>query len=150
MNAWLEDNPITLEYDGAGPGYKFHGPVEAEGIRGVNIYNAGEEATGGTWIDGKPVYRFSQKYSRSLAAGANTDIALGIGAVGTLLRMDVYLHSAEDGAWRPASYPNGDTRVIYSHLLVDADSAPKLRIIVGELMGGGTFDVVCILEYTKA
>lgn len=150
MNAWLEDNPITLEYDGAEPGYKFHGPVEAEGIRGVNIYNAGEEATGGTWIDGKPVYRFSQKYSRSLAAGANTDIALGIGAVGTLLRMDVYLHSAEDGAWRPASYPNGDTRVIYSHLLVDADSAPKLRIIVGELMGGGTFDVVCILEYTKA
>ena len=134
---------------GDGPAYKFYGAVESEGIRGVNIYNAGEEATGGTWIDGKPVYRFSQKYSRSLAAGANTDIALGIGAVGTLLRMDVYLHSAEDGAWRPASYPNGDTRVIYSHLLVDADSAPKLRIIVGELMGGGTFDVVCILEYTK-
>lgn len=151
MNAWLEDNPIMLEYDGEEPGYKFHGPVEAsEGIHDVNIYVSGEKLTGGKWIDGKPIYQLCNVYSKYLSAGSTTDIALGIDPIDKLLRMDVYLYSSQEDAWRPASYPNNDTRLIYSHLLNDASGIPTLRFIVGEFMGDMTFDIVCIFEYTKA
>ena len=136
---------------GTTPRYDFYGPIYArQGITGLTDYQSGETATNGKWIDGKPVYRFCKMYSKFLTQDTATDIALGIDPIDTLIRFEVNIFNSEENAWRPASYPNNDVRGIYSHLLVTSTTAPTLRFIVGEWMGDATFDVMCVLEYTKA
>lgn len=136
---------------GDGPAYKFYGPVEAEGIRGVNIYNAGEEATGGTWIDGKPVYRVCGKYTGAITLGGNTDIDLGISSIDTVIRADVFSKSVSgsDHSWFALTYYNGNAYSM-SYLINNCATSPKLRLVTATDMNTSGQEVVYAIEYTKS
>lgn len=135
---------------GDGPAYKFYGPVEAEGIRGVNIYNAGEEATGGAWIDGKPVYRVCGKYTGAITLGGNTDIDLGVSSVDTVIRADVFSKAVNgsDHSWFALTYYNGNAYSM-SYLINNCATSPKLRLVTATDMNVSGQEVVYSIEYTK-
>ena len=49
----------------------FEQPVNADGgIEGVTNYASGEVDTGGTWVDGKPIYRYTAVFNASIGSSA--------------------------------------------------------------------------------
>ena len=133
--------------DAGGPHYDFYGPVHFRaGSTGQTVYSAGEVETGDRWVDGRPVYRICGMQARAMAAGTMTDIALGIDAIENIVRADVYLR--QGAAWRPANYPNRNTLSVHTWLINNSDTAPSLRIIMGNDMSADA--VSYAIEYTKA
>lgn len=58
----------------------FEQPVNADGgIEGVTNYASGEVATGGTWIDGKPIYRYTAVFTASIGSSATNIHAIPSG-----------------------------------------------------------------------
>ena len=133
--------------DTDGPHYDFYGPVHFRaGSTGQTVYSAGEVETGDRWVDGRPVYRICGMQARTIAAGTNADIALGIDAIENIICADVYLR--QGAAWRPANYPNKNTLSVHTWLINNSDTAPSLRIIMGNDMSADA--VSYAIEYTKA
>ena len=133
--------------DTDGPHYDFYGPVHFRaGSTGQTVYSAEELDTGSVWIDGRPIYRVCGMQARTIAAGTNADIALGIDAIENIICADVYLR--QGAAWRPANYPNRNTLSVHTWLINNSDTAPSLRIIMGNDMSADA--VSYAIEYTKA
>ena len=129
------------------PKYDFYGIVRLhEGAVGQTVYSTTELDTGNRWIDGRPIYRICGMQTRTIAAGTNADIALGIDAIENIICADVYLR--QGAAWRPANYPNKNTLSVHTWLINNSDTAPSLRIIMGNDMSAGA--VSYVIEYTKA
>ena len=132
--------------DTDGPHYDFYGPVHFRaGSTGQTVYSAEELDTGSVWIDGRPIYRVCGMQARTIAAGTNADIALGIDAIENIICADVYLR--QGAAWRPANYPNRNTLSVHTWLINNSDTAPSLRIIMGNDMSADA--VSYTIEYTK-
>lgn len=62
------------------------------GIAGVTNYTIGETLTGGTWIDGKPIYRMVLTNNVPIGMGATTYLNLGLPAnsIDTVIRYEGY------------------------------------------------------------
>lgn len=133
--------------DTDGPHYDFYGPVHFRaGSTGQTVYSAEELDTGSVWIDGRPIYRVCGMQARAMAAGTMTDIDLGIDPIENIICADVYLR--QGAAWRPANYPNRNTTSVHTWLINNSDTAPSLRIIMGNDMSADA--VSYAIEYTKA
>lgn len=133
--------------DTDGPHYDFYGPVHFRaGSTGQTVYSAGEVETGDRWVDGRPVYRVCGMQARAMAASTFTDIELGVAAIENVICADVYLR--QGAAWRPANYPNRNTLSVHTWLINNSDTAPSLRIIMGNDMSADA--VSYAIEYTKA
>ena len=129
-----------------GPHYDFYGSVHFRaGSTGQTVYSAEELDTGSVWIDGRPIYRICGMQARTIAAGTNTDIALGIDPIESIVCADVYLR--QGAAWRPANYPNRNTTSVHTWLINGSDTEPTLRIIMGNDMSADA--VSYAIEYTK-
>ena len=109
-------------------------------------YTCAETLTGGVWIDGRPIYRVCGMQARAMAASTFTDIELGVAAIENVICADVYLR--QGAAWRPANYPNRNTLSVHTWLINNSDTAPSLRIIMGNDMSADA--VSYAIEYTKA
>lgn len=132
--------------DTDGPHYDFYGPVHFRaGSTGQTVYSAGEVETGDRWVDGRPVYRICGMQARAMAASTFTDIELGVAAIENVICADVYLR--QGAAWRPANYPNRNTLSVHTWLINNSDTAPSLRIIMGNDMSADA--VSYTIEYTK-
>ena len=133
--------------DTDGPHYDFYGPVHFRaGSTGQTVYSAEELDTGSVWIDGRPIYRVCGMQARAMAASTFTDIELGVAAIENVICADVYLR--QGAAWRPANYPNRNTLSVHTWLINNSDTAPSLRIIMGNDMAADA--VSYAIEYTKA
>ena len=133
--------------DTDGPHYDFYGPVHFRaGSTGQTVYSAEELDTGSVWIDGRPIYRVCGMQARAMAASTFTDIELGVAAIENVICADVYLR--QGAAWRPANYPNRNTLSVHTWLINNSDTAPSLRIIMGNDMSADA--VSYAIEYTKA
>ena len=133
--------------DAGGPHYDFYGPVHFRaGSTRQTVYSAEELDTGSVWIDGRPIYRVCGMQARAMAASTFTDIELGVAAIENVICADVYLR--QGAAWRPANYPNRNTLSVHTWLINNSDTAPSLRIIMGNDMSADA--VSYALEYTKA
>ena len=133
--------------DTDGPHYDFYGPVHFRaGSTGQTVYSAEELDTGSVWIDGRPIYRVCGMQARAMAASTLTDIELGVAAIENVICADVYLR--QGAAWRPANYPNRNTLSVHTWLINNSDTAPSLRIIMGNDMSADA--VSYAIEYTKA
>lgn len=132
--------------DTDGPHYDFYGPVHFRaGSTGQTVYSAEELDTGSVWIDGRPIYRVCGMQARAMAASTFTDIELGVAAIENVICADVYLR--QGAAWRPANYPNRNTLSVHTWLINNSDTAPSLRIIMGNDMSADA--VSYTIEYTK-
>ena len=100
---------------------------------------------GGTWVNGYSIYRKCGTLAQTFEPGEAYDIDMGTGPIGRVVRADVFIR--ENNAWRPANYPNRETDLIVSWLIVDSDTAPKLRILMGNQMNSN--EVSWTIEYTK-
>ena len=149
----LDQNTGSIGFGGEartdtdGPHYDFYGPVHfLAGSTGQTVYSAEELDTGSVWIDGRPIYRVCGMQARAMAASTLTDIELGVAAIENVICADVYLR--QGAAWRPANYPNRNTLSVHTWLINNSDTAPSLRIIMGNDMSA---QAVCYcFEYTKA
>ena len=149
----LDQNTGSIGFGGEartdtdGPHYDFYGPVHFRaGSTGQTVYSAEELDTGSVWIDGRPIYRVCGMQARAMAASTFTDIELGVAAIENVICADVYLR--QGAAWRPANYPNRNTLSVHTWLINNSDTAPSLRIIMGNDMSADA--VSYAIEYTKA
>lgn len=149
----LDQNTGSIGFGGEartgedGPHYDFYGPVHfLAGSTGQTLYSVGELETGSVWIDGRPIYRVCGMQARAMAASTFTDIELGVAAIENVICADVYLR--QGAAWRPANYPNRNTLSVHTWLINNSDTAPSLRIIMGNDMSADA--VSYAIEYTKA
>ena len=128
------------------------------GIQGVTNHAAAEVATGGRWVDGRPIYRLSGMYAGTLTNGAQNNFPLGIAPIHTVIRADVFTRGAPaDGSsgywWFPATYNNatsGNTNYSISYLINNCHSEPSLRVIVSSGMDVRGRQLAYCIEYTKA
>ena len=148
----LDQNTGSIGFGGEartgedGPHYDFYGPVHfLAGSTGQTLYSVGELETGSVWIDGRPIYRVCGMQARAMAASTFTDIELGVAAIENVICADVYLR--QGAAWRPANYPNRNTLSVHTWLINNSDTAPSLRIIMGNDMSADA--VSYTIEYTK-
>lgn len=137
FSASTEDNPLLESHYPA----KFHA-----GIEGVTNYSANEVKTGGTWIDGKPIYRAIGELAWNVSA-ANQTLPTPSGVYVT--RFEAYARSTGDTLYPlPTIHPSGvnysirvgwspDTGFLFSRGSVW--NAPQYSI----------YKYVVIYEYTK-
>ena len=115
------------------------------GIEGVTNYAAGDAATGGSWIDGKPVWR--SVITGSLSVVGNRALAGALEAEpDTLLRMYGMVYARDMAIWRPinAGYHSGAAYQIGTLL-----SGKDVYLSVGSGITG-VKDYCIITEYTRA
>ena len=166
----LDQNTGSIGFGGeavfhsGGPEYDFYGLVRAHGalsaaagIEGVTNHAAAEVATGGRWVDGRPIYRLSGMYAGTLTNGAQNNFPLGIAPIHTVIRADVFTRGAPaDGStgywWFPATYNNatsGNVNYSISYLINNCHSDPSLRVIVSSGMDVRGRQLAYCIEYTK-
>lgn len=114
------------------------------GIEGVTNYSEDEVFTGGTWIDGKPIYRYVLTATKS--GGGST-------AIGTLPSTPNVITSItgtmkqSDGSWRPISFIYYGSLNWGGSVYVAKDNT--IYIQLGSSYSGSN-QIVLIFEYTKA
>ena len=115
------------------------------GIQGVTNYVSGETATGGTWIDGKPVYRYVLSATASISGGQQIVGTLP-SAIGALIHACGAMTS-QDGSARPLPYAifSGTTWTAGYMLTASGD----IYLQLGSSYSG-VHNVVIVLEYTRA
>jgi hypothetical protein len=121
---------------------KFESRVPAHfyaGVEGVTNYSTDEVKTGGTWIDGKPIYRTTFKIANG---AAQTDVQLGrIADFAELVSMNGYTKNVDNVNIYPVNHYRSDTEYhrtrinTYGTVIVNSHSK---------------FDAVVTVEYTKA
>ena len=155
----LEQNTGSIGFGGEATGtattpeYDFYGLIRARGgIEGVTNYAPGETATGGRWIDGRPIYRQVLMFP-PLAGGATAYASLGY----EVSEIDAVI-SARGFALGPTSgflkiIPSPDPQpALYTALCdLDTNDPNDLRVRVA----GGSYlplpkGCFVIVEYTKA
>lgn len=136
-----EDNPM---FESRVPA-RFYEPVYFyKGARGLNVYQSGEVKTGGTWVDGKPIYRYILTDTTSLdnASGVFGQMPSGFVDIISVNGM----MKASDGSFRPVPYVYHNNLMWNLSAYVASDGAIYLQV------GGnysGTHTVTIIIEYTK-
>lgn len=146
MNAWLEDNPITLEYDGSEPSYSFYGPIIAQnGVFGAVQYSALETDTGNVWIDGKKIYaRMFTAETPSTADHQSYLAATMSGMDAVWVDTSATFFAREDtGQVYPHGYAAGDGG---RQFMVSPDPANDRFVVISD--GAGT--IYIRLLYTKS
>ena len=114
------------------------------GIQGVTNYVEGEQMTGGTWIDGKPIYRY--------VLFANTTIGYGQEYIGQLPgAVDTMIHCygamySPDGYIRPLVFDAFGGTNYTAGFAVAPDNSILLQLGSGYY---GIHRVVIVLEYTR-
>lgn len=135
---------------------RFHGAMEVlGGIEGVTNYRRGEVATGGTWIDGKPIYRYVA-YVTGVTDYNNTARVLATlpGLPDTVISVRGMFRGATTyGSWAWYPMPNvSPSSSVYRNVAI------LVRSTTGEIVAwwdkDGEFNraknVLVIAEYTKA
>ena len=117
----------------------FYGGIHADGgIEGVTNYVSGEVATGGTWIDGKPIYRFTAQITVTIRTTNNTNIAALPSGIDRIIRDSLYMDN-----YIPDSYYASANWFVRRSI-----SGGYLRVAIGS-EHYGTHVFVYIVEYTK-
>lgn len=130
------------------------------GIAGVTNYVRGESLTGGTWIDGKPIYRMVLTNNKQIPAGKTTYLNLGLPAdsIDTVIRYEGYGGSDKvitNSLMMPATASSDGAKYINATSVCLQNQSgvgvgPEIRVTRGT--GLGTVPVglaLFILEYTK-
>ena len=126
-----------------------HEAIFYGGIRGVTDYDSEEVATGGKWIDGKPIYRCVFTKS-GLNGGSTTTIGTLNGTPDTVLSVEAVAHGTSSSGMiiRPFGFitsgasNGGDSSVSISKENRNVD------VRIGT--NWGTNMVVVVIEYTRA
>ena len=119
---------------------------ESEGVADCLSYSTTEQPTGGTWIDGKPIYRIVLDSTTAISTG---DVSIDVASlhIESLVRMDGFFRVT--GSPRYAKFP----LQMYVHssgngmYLTMDDGNTKL---LGNIDYSATQGYQIILEYTKA
>lgn len=113
---------------------------------GIN-YTIGETLTGGTWINGKPIYRQVVQITGSNTKAEEISIPLGNFVLDQLIRMDGGFFTGEDFCVLSTAHNASFNGHVYSRIRY-ATTVPELRIVCGATR---TIEYgYAILEYTKA
>ena len=115
------------------------------GIQGVTNYVEGECLTGGTWIDGKPIYRYVLQ-AATAAGGSQEYVGQLPGAIDTLVHSYGTLMDPEGGS-RPIPFAFFGNSYYTACYLVTRDGAVLIQLGAGY---SGTQRVVMVFEYTRA
>lgn len=111
---------------------------------GSITYIEGEVATGDTWFDGKPIYRFVWRGEVTVSA-ENTDLFSLDDAMDTLLHINGSLDSGT--RLYPILYVNTDPGKYMFGFLIGTN-AKNVQLKAGTSQRG-TYTIVVIMEYTK-
>ena len=132
----------------------FGGEVFAEGgISGVTNYASGEAATGGTWIDGKPIYRsvvvVTGNTTRNGAVNLNDNNPItGVESV-VGLRGIVMCSDSNQNVWPMPNYYGATTT--YNNALFFRRGTGVLRAYFGDNAAyASAKTIIAFIEYTKA
>lgn len=122
-------------------GFRFYMPIEAmAGIRGIGEFSTSEHLTGGTWFDGRPIYRTAYE-PRSVNKSATVNF-------GTIANLDYPINAwgfAYTGAnWEALNYSPNNLNYV---LELQVSSAGIVRVIAGS--GRNWTRVFCVVEYVK-
>lgn len=135
------------------PEYDFYGTIRAHGgIEGVTNYAPGETATGGRWIDGRPIYRQTLMFP-PLAGGGTAYASLGyaVSQIDAVISARGFSLGASSGFIK--IIPSPDPQPALYTVLCDLDASDpddlRVRVATGSYMAlpKGYFVIV---EYTKA
>lgn len=137
FSASTQNNPALESYYPA----LFHG-----GIEGVTNYQEGEVPTGGTWIDGKPIYRSVLHFTTTLSGAGGTVTNLP-SPPQTLISARGFFHPNNSNALRPIPFCQFNDVQYAVNLNVSKDST-GVNMTFGTKWSG-TKNVYLILEYTK-
>lgn len=103
-------------------------------------YSSTEQATGGTWVDGKRIYKKTVDIG-SLPDNATKNVAHGISNLDTVIKMEGYAY--ESPSFIPLPFvTNNDSNQVY--LIVNATN-----IIIGTGANRSSFSGYVTLWYTK-
>ena len=120
------------------------------GVHGVTNYSEAEVATGGTWIDGRPIYRKIFTNSVTILSGGATWVPTGINSLDTIIHLESYVkYSSSIGALDTPSNPSGVSQDGSAVDLFDKTNS-SLRVRRGSGYGSiAVGDAYFIMEYTK-
>ena len=129
-----------------------HESVFYGGIRGVTNYVAGEQPTGGKWIDGKEIYRYvaTGKFS---SAGADAVLATipNASQIDTVLSMRGVLHLPTSASpFRPIPYIDRSSTNATMGLSINTSGGIVLGVGTSYSGYTGNNAAIVIVEYTKA
>ena len=121
------------------------GIAQALPTNGIN-YSAEETPTGGTWIDGKPIYRAIINVP-SIDNGSASVTPTGLGAMETIVSLNGYGYTSSNIV-RPLPFVNpSDTSFNASLSLKQYNTSPEITIYVNAQ--GALTKAIVIIEYTK-
>lgn len=130
-----EGSPLLESY------YPFHAYA---GIAGVTEHTAGEDKTGYTWLDGKPIFRFIATGKTSLV-GVQAAIATLPSAADVMITLRGMLKTPS--GWKPVPYVYY-ADMGWSSALYHVEATNEIMLSVGREYTGEK-DYVIIAEYTK-
>lgn len=121
----------------------FHG-----GIEGVTSFTEEEAATGGTWIDGLPVFRKIVAIG-AVAADSALETPIGVTAdeLGTVIRMQGMARTPYEGFIMPLPNPSSDHSFMVQLEISGTNTTPAVRVVAGK--SREITDGFVIVEYTK-
>ena len=114
------------------------------GIRGVTDYTMDEVPTGGTWIDGKPIYRCVVKVSG--AAGSFTNASVSIPDVSHIVSISgtAYMKGSSNPYFAPLDFTYfNSSNAMSNHVFTYVQSGTV------KMKASQAFDAWVVLEYTK-
>ena len=112
--------------------------VTSNAVADAFSYSTEEVKTGGTWIDGKPIYR---KVLSNIITGTTQDIAHQIANIDSYVNLTPYMVSANDSQL----FPSFNTGSYYFTVFASSKTVLVLQCVSGYI--GNLYRVV--VEYTK-
>ena len=111
-------------------------------------YAEAETPTGGTWIDGRPVYRKIVSFG-AVAANSSLDTPLGVtaDALGTVISLRGMVHGTYEGYAMPLPNPSSDHNFMVQLEIAGTTATPVVRVVTGK--SREVADGFAIVEYTK-
>lgn len=125
--------------------YFYNGITVEGGVQGLNSFAAGEQATGGTWIDGKAIYRYVLTATATVSGGKES-LGTFPATIDTLISTTGTLKSS-DGTLRPVPFAYYSKAGWHAGYFIDENNIVQLQL-GGEY--SGSHAVVVIFEYTKS
>jgi len=118
------------------------------GIRGVTNYTEAETPTGGTWIDGNPIYRRVVTFGE-MAANSESHVPIGVGAneLGLVIDVKGMAYTPYEGYMMLLPNPSKDNNWMVQMQISNMLTAPAVTIITGTARAITSGFV--IVEYTK-
>ena len=142
-----EENPMLESY------YPFFAYA---GINGVTNYSTEEVKTGGTWIDGKPIYRKVFSYN-TFTASADFATDLLRSEIEAIISVDGfacvrnYPSTSQADYYFPVNMYNTDQTFIGAYVFSDKSTNSTLKLRVNKGSAYGTLTSLCvIIQYVKA